>query len=40
MHPYMSWKSSEKAKMKDWMLLGDEMFNDILLLHEADVAAH
>lgn len=40
MHPYISWKSSEKAKMNDRKLLGDEMFNDILLLHEADIAAH
>lgn len=40
MHPYMSWKQSEKAKERDRKLLGDEMFNDILRLHEADVAAH
>lgn len=40
MHPYTSWKQSEKAKERDQKLLGDEMFNDILRLHEADVAAH
>lgn len=40
MHPYMSWKQSEKTKERDRKLLGDEMFNDILRLHEADVAAH
>lgn len=40
MHPYMGWKSSEKTKEKDRKLLGDEMFNRIMLLHEADVAAH
>ena len=40
MHPYMSWKQSEKAKERDRKLLGDEMFNDVLRLHEADVAAH
>lgn len=40
MHPYLSWKQSEKAKEKDRALLGEEMFNKIMLLHEADVAAH
>lgn len=40
MHPYISWKQSRKAKNRDHNLLGDKMFNDIMRLHEADVAAH
>lgn len=40
MHPYCSWKQSEKAKARDKRLIGDAMFNDILLLHDADVFAH
>lgn len=40
MHPYLSWKQSEKAKEKDRKLIGDDMFNDILLLHNADLSAH
>lgn len=40
MHPYLSWKQSEKSLKRDREMLGEEMFNDILLLHEADVAAH
>lgn len=40
MHPYLSWKQSEKAMKKDRNLLGEDLFNDILLLHEADLAAH
>ena len=39
MHPYCSWKQSEKAKKKDENLLG-EWFFDVLLLHDADDAAH
>lgn len=40
MHPYMSWEKSSKAKERDKKLLGDAMFNKIMLLHEADLAAH
>lgn len=40
MHPYMGWSQSEKAKRKDRELLGEEMFNQLMLLHEADVEAH
>lgn len=40
MHPYLAWKQSEKAKERDKRLLGNELFNDIMLLHEADLAAH
>ena len=40
MHPYLGWKDSEKAQKRDKLLLGEEWFNEVLLLHEADVAAH
>lgn len=40
MHPYLAWKQSEKAKKRDKRLLGNELFNDIMLLHKADLAAH
>lgn len=40
MHPYMSWKQSEKSRENDRKLLGEKVFNNIMLLHEADVATH
>ena len=40
MHPYCQWKQSEKAINKDKRLLGDKLFNDIMLLHDADLYAH
>lgn len=40
MHPYGAWKQSEKAMERDKRLIGDELFHDIMLLHEADLWAH
>lgn len=40
MRPYLAWKQSERAMQKDRKLLGETLFNDICLLHEADVHAH
>lgn len=40
MHPYISWKQSDRARERDKALIGDDLYNDIMLLHEADVAAH
>lgn len=40
MRPYLAWKQSEKAMQKDRKLLGEPLFNDICLLHEADIYAH
>ena len=40
MHPYIQWKSSERVKQRDKELLGAKLFNDIMLLHEADLYAH
>ena len=39
MHPFIAWKDSEKAKRRDMVLLGQEWFNEVMALHEADVAA-
>jgi len=39
MHPHMSWKQSERAKERDRKLIGEEMYEDILRLHEADNAS-
>ena len=40
MHPYMIWRLSEKAMTRDKELLGEEFFERVMLLHEADDAAH
>ena len=40
MHPYLQWKQSEKALAKDKELLGERLFKDIMLLHDADLYAH
>ena len=40
MRPYLAWEHSEKAMQKDRRLLGEKLFNDICLLHKADVYAH
>ena len=40
MHSYMTWRLSEKAMTRDKELLGEEFFERVMLLHEADDAAH
>lgn len=40
MHPYNEWKHSERVHNRDKILLGDKLYNDIQLLHEADLMAH
>lgn len=40
MHPYLAWEQSKKARERDRLLIGEEMFTDIMLLHEADMNAH
>ena len=40
MHPYLAWSQSEKAKNRDMKLLGEQLYNDIMSLHDADVLAH
>ena len=40
MRPHTAWKQSEKSRERDKRLIGEEMYNDIMLLHKADLAAH
>lgn len=40
MHPYCEWKQSEKALNRDKQLLGTKLYDDIMLLHIADLFAH
>lgn len=40
MHPLREWKQSGKALKRDTALLGEDLYKDILILHEADVYAH
>lgn len=40
MRPYLGWKQSERAKERDKKLIGEKMYEDIMILHEADLAAH
>lgn len=40
MRPYLAWRQSEKAMQKDRNLLDETLFNDICLLHAADIYAH
>lgn len=40
MRPLTAWKQSEKSRERDRKLIGEEMYYDIILLHEADLSAH
>lgn len=40
MHPFLSWEKSEKSRSKAIMSIGQTMYDDIMRLHEADLAAH
>lgn len=40
MHPYMGWRQSKSVERRTRIQIGEEMFEDIMALHEADVAAH
>lgn len=40
MRPYTAWKQSEKSLRRDKELIGEEMYDDIMRLHESDVAVH
>lgn len=40
MHPYGAWKQSDKAAERDKSMIGEDMYNRIMALHEADLAAH
>lgn len=40
MEPLKKWNQLTKSKQNDRMMLGEEMYQDIMRLHEADRAAH
>lgn len=40
MRPLIAWEQSKKAMERDKRLIGDDMYDDIMLLHKADVDAH
>ena len=40
MKQYRSWEQSEKSKQRDIALLGEDLYNKIMLIHEADISAH
>lgn len=40
MHPYMSWKQSKSVERRTKIMLGEDLYDDIMKLHEADLAAH
>lgn len=39
MRPF-AWDQSEKAMQRDKKLIGEDMYNDIIVMHKADLAAH
>lgn len=40
MHPFTSWHQSKSVERRNKIQIGDEMYDDIMRLHEADLAAH
>lgn len=40
MNPFLKWKNSKKAEEKDRRMFGENVYRDIIKLHEADLAAH
>lgn len=40
MHPFLSWDKSEKARRKAIRSIGQGVYDDIMKLHAADLAAH
>lgn len=40
MYPFTNWKQSEKAMKRDVRMMSDDMYKNIMKLHEADRAAH
>lgn len=39
MHPHRNWKQSTNAMRRDRIAIGEDLFNDVIALHDADVAA-
>lgn len=40
MHPYNEWKQSESVMRRHRIQFGEEFYNDLMILHEADLFAH
>lgn len=40
MQPFRAWSQSEKAKNRDIARIGEAFYNEVMMLHEADLAAH
>ena len=40
MRPHTAWKQSEKSRERDRKLIGEKMYEDIMILNECDRAAH
>jgi predicted kinase len=40
MHPYNEWVQSESVKRRHRIQFGEQFYEDVMLLHEADVSAH
>ena len=40
MHPFRQWKDSKKAEHRDIQMIGEHMYNRIMILHKADANAH
>lgn len=39
MKPHLEWKQSEKAKEKDRRLFGNQVIEEVMLIHQADISA-
>lgn len=40
MHPYLEWKQSESVRRRHMIQFGEQFYEDVMLLHEADLYAH
>lgn len=40
MRPYLEWKQSEKARQRDIGIFGEGVYNDVMMIHEADLFVH
>ena len=40
MRPFLSWRQSEKSKEKDRRLYGDDVINQVEIIHECDLAGY
>jgi hypothetical protein len=40
MKPFMAWRQSQKSVNRDKSVMGQDMYDDVMLLHAADRYAH